>query len=178
MTQDQPIRKKVFGFAEVTMDKAGRIVLPGVFANYTGAPGNARILREPSGLCLEVRTEDDFSTLVERVVSGCQKAPSSLYEAVLLEYLGFSDYCSVDVERRLLIPERYRKLLNSTDGKLVLTGIGDGFWIWTQKSYYESREARLAILQENRAFIFDLSQGRLLNMDEQCAKNTDKVTPA
>jgi DNA-binding transcriptional regulator/RsmH inhibitor MraZ len=84
----------------------------------------------------------------------------------------------VDVERRLLIPERYRKLLNSTDGKLVLTGIGDGFWIWTQKSYYESREARLAILQENRAFIFDLTQGRLLNMDEQCAKNTDKVTPA
>jgi DNA-binding transcriptional regulator/RsmH inhibitor MraZ len=176
MTEDQPTRKKVFGYAEVTMDKAGRIVLPGVFSKYTDCPANVRILREPSGVCLEVRTESDFSLLVERIVQGCQKVSSSLYEAVLIEYLGFSDYCSVDVERRLLIPERYRKLLNSADGKLVLTGIGDGFWIWTQKAYLESREARQALLQQNRAFIFDLAQGRLLRTDAQCVETSEKVT--
>mgnify|MGYP000137060935 CR=1 FL=1 len=176
MGQREPTLNKVFGYAEVSIDKAGRVILPAVFSNYTGFPATVRILREPSGLCLEVRKEEDFCALIERVIAGCQQVPAPLYEAILLEYLDFCDYASVDVERRLLIPERFRKLLNPSDGKLVLTGIGDGFWIWPQKAYFESRQARQALLQENRAFIFDLAQGRLSNMGAQCTENKDRAT--
>jgi len=135
---------EVFGFAEATLDKAGRYMMPADIFTAMGGRKPMRITVELQGRYLELRTEKNFNNLVERIREMAPDLPSGTVEALMMDYLGYSLTVQVDSHFRLTVPKKLREVLG--EDNLILVGVGDALQIWGRTAFMEGRPERRAAL--------------------------------
>ncbi len=141
---DQALREGLFGFAEVTLDKAGRFVIPVEFFERLKGREPMRILMDPQDRCLELRTEARFQDLVARLTRLAPSLPPETVSVMMTEYLGYSLQVQIDNAYRLTIPKRFREFL--AEDELVLIGTGEALQIWSRSAFRAGQKERRALL--------------------------------
>ncbi len=143
----QPLQDGIFGFAEVTLDKAGRFVIPVEFFERLKGREPMRILVDPQDRCLELRTEGRFQELVARLARLAPTLPPETVSVMMTEYLGYSLQVQIDNAYRLTIPKRFRELLG--DDEIVLIGAGEALQIWSRTAFRASQKDRRRVLSQS-----------------------------
>lgn len=141
-----PLQEGIFGYAEVTLDKAGRFVIPVEFYERLKGREPMRILVDPRDRCLELRTEALFQELVGRLARLAPTLPPEVASVMMTEYLGYSLQVQIDNAYRLTIPKRFREMLE--EDELVLIGIGEALQIWSRTAFKAGQKERRRILAE------------------------------
>lgn len=139
---------QVFGFAEVTLDRAGRYMMPADINDSMG--GRKTLLRvnvELQGRFLELRTEDNFNQLVQRIKELAPELPPDTLSALMTDYLGYSLTVQIDNHYRLTIPKKLRELLG--EDELILVGVGDALQIWGRSAFKKGQPERRASLKRD-----------------------------
>ncbi len=139
----------IFGFAEVTLDKAGRFVIPVEFFERLKGREPMRMLVDPQDRCLELRTEARFQDLVARLTRLAPTLPPEVVFVMMTEYLGYSLQVQIDSAYRLTIPKRFREFLGEEE--LVLIGAGEALQIWARSTFRAGQKERRRVLAENAA---------------------------
>ena len=134
----------LYGYAEVTLDKAGRFVVPVEFFERLKGREPMRMLVDPQGRCLELRTETRFNELVARLARLAPSLPPETVSVMMGEYLGYSIQVQIDNAYRLTIPKKFRELLDGEE--LVLLGIGEALQIWSRAAFRAAQKERRALL--------------------------------
>ena len=131
-----------YGMFEAAMDnKTGRFIVPMIVFKYLH--NMVRFTVDPLGRFLEVRSEDDFQALVERINAAEATLPVDVISALRMDYLGFSSEGQIDGSLRLVVPKRMRDVLNEEDD-LVLVLVKDCLQVWGASRYREERRASMA----------------------------------
>jgi len=150
--------ESVFGYAEVTLDKAGRFLIPAEFYEQMKGRAPMRMTVDLQGRCLEVRTEEAFAGLVERIKSAARRLSPEAVSALMIEYLGFSVQVQVDNAYRLTIPKKMRETLDN-GAELVLVGVGESLQIWSRASFKNSQKARREVLVKEMSKVVNAVYG-------------------
>ena len=146
----------LYGMFEASMDrKTGRFVIPADVYEYLHK--NVRLTVDPLGRFLEVRSEENFELLVERITAAESTLPVEVIAALRVDYLGFSAEGQIDGSLRLVVPKRMREVLGEDDD-LILIGVKDFLQVWPASKYREDRAARM------KAFATQYSQVQHLIM--------------
>lgn len=135
------INDDLFGMYEATMDnKAGRFIVPAdVHGRLTK---NVRLTVDPLDRYIEVRSEQKFSELVDRITAAEPNLPVEVVASLRMDYLGFSAEGQIDGSLRLVVPKRMRDILKDEDD-LVLIGAKDHLQVWPASTYRTSRATRI-----------------------------------
>lgn len=130
-----------YGMFEAAMDnKTGRFIVPTVV--YRPLGDRVRFTVDPLGRFLEVRSEDDFQALVDRINQAEASLPVEVITALRMDYLGFSSEGQIDGSLRLVVPKRMRDVLADEDD-LVLVAVKDCLQVWGARRYRAERQARM-----------------------------------
>lgn len=132
----------LFGYAEATLDKVGRFMMPSEFYDRMKDRGRMRMTVDPCGNFLELRTEAKFKALVNRVLASVSNLSPDVAQSVLIEYLGYSMEVQFDTSYRLTIPKRFRDEILGEESELVLIGSGDALLIWAKSVFKATQKAR------------------------------------
>ncbi len=131
----------LYGMYEATMDnKAGRFIVPADVHFRIGR--NVRLTVDPLDRFIEVRSEENFNVLVERISAAEATLPVEIVASLRMDYLGFSAEGQIDGSLRLVVPKRMRDILRNEDD-LVLIGAKDHLQVWPASSYRASRAERI-----------------------------------
>ncbi len=141
---EQVLQDGIFGFAELTLDKAGRLVIPVEFFDRLKGREPMRVLLDPQGRCLELWTEARFQDLVARLARLAPTLPPETVSVMMTEYLGYSLQVQIDNAYRLTIPKRFREFLG--EDEVVLIGAGEALQIWSRSAFRAGQKERRALL--------------------------------
>lgn len=144
---EKTLQDGIFGFAEATLDKAGRFIIPVEFIDKLKAREPMRMLVDPQDRFLELRTEAHFQDLVARLARLASTLPAETVSVMMTEYLGYSLQVQVDNAYRLTIPKRFREFLG--DEELVLIGAGEALQIWSRSAFRANQKERRKILAQS-----------------------------
>lgn len=130
-----------YGMFEASLDsKTGRFIVPMIVFKYLH--NDVRFTVDPLGRFLEVRSEEDFQALVDRINAAEKLYPPGTIADLRMDYLGFSSEGQIDGSLRLVIPKRMRDILNGEDD-LVLVGVKNCMQVWPASAYHAQRAARM-----------------------------------
>ncbi len=148
----------VFGYAEVTLDKAGRFLIPAEFFEQMKGRAPMRMTVELEGNCLEVRTEEAFASLAQRIRSAARRLSPEAISALMIEYLGYSVQVQVDNAFRLTVPKKMRETFQD-ESELVLVGVGEALQIWSRKAFRATQEKRREVLRKEMSRVVNAVYG-------------------
>lgn len=154
----------IFGFAEVTLDKAGRFVVPVEFFERLKGREQMRMLVDPLGRSLELWTEARFKEMVKRLAVALASLPGQAAEAILTEYLGYSLQVQIDNAYRLTIPKKFREILG--EDEIVLVGVGECLKIWPKSRYRQGQEERRKVAASHLPSVAHAIYGLLVGQEQ------------
>lgn len=132
---------------EASLDsKTGRFQVP--LDAYTKLNKNIFVTVDPKGRYLELRSENNFALLVERLSAPRPGVPARVVASLRTHYLGFSAQCQFDAGMRLVIPKKMRELFEE-ESDLILIGVGECLQVWQASVYRERRDIELFELVQN-----------------------------
>lgn len=148
----------LYGVADVTLDKAGRFLVPAQFTDNLLGGSALQVTLELAGRYLELWPVDEFKAMVDRLREEPMDPRTGSY--VFSHYVGFSIRVEIDRANRLTVPKRFRSYLQSDE--LTLVGVGKLIQVWDRETYTRHMEDAREILEnaarELRGPIYDFGR--------------------
>lgn len=120
----------MIGYKLVVMEKNGRIMIPREFRG--SFLSKLKVVRQ-EGQCLFLLTEEEWSSLQEKKLSGLKGANLRRANRIL-----FGAVFEVEMDRqgRIIIPKSLRKL-ESLEGRAIIVKTSDRLEIWREEKWQE-----------------------------------------
>ncbi|MBI5137542.1 MAG: division/cell wall cluster transcriptional repressor MraZ [Nitrospirae bacterium] len=109
------------------IDAKGRLAIPAKFRDVVGQGARLVVTRRVLDPCLEVYSEADWRTYMEKLQALSQVKPAVRQYRRLL--FSSAEACNLDRQGRILIPAHLREYAG-LERESVLVGNGDTFEIW------------------------------------------------
>ena len=166
----------IYGFAEVSVDRAGRFNLPSDMVSGLGTDTSLRVNVSPDRSHLEIRTKDNFEKFAGHLMEEAARLGPEVLQAAAINYLGFSLKVQIDSANRITIPKKFREIVGGSE--VVLVGVGDTLQVWNRDDFIKTDARRREVLEANMPALLNAVYGVSLPGPEQIERRQDGLDRA